>query len=45
METLLLEIEKPVAWVWLNRRRHLNAINETVLAELGQVFEELDLLF
>ncbi len=42
METLLLEIEKPVAWVWLDRRRHLNAIDETMLAELGQVFEELD---
>jgi enoyl-CoA hydratase/carnithine racemase len=42
METLLLEKQGSVAWVWLDRRRHLNAIDETMLAELGQVFEELD---
>jgi enoyl-CoA hydratase len=41
METLLLEREGPVAWVWLNRRRQLNAINDTTLAELRQTFEEL----
>jgi enoyl-CoA hydratase/carnithine racemase len=41
METLLLERKGTVAWVWLNRRRQLNAINETVLAELRQTFEHL----
>lgn len=42
METLLLERKDPVAWVWLNRSRQLNALNQTSLAELQQVFEELD---
>lgn len=42
METLLLERKDPVAWVWLDRSRRLNALNETSLAELRQVFEELD---
>ncbi len=41
METLLLEKRGPVAWVWLNRPRRLNAINETALAELHQTFEEV----
>jgi enoyl-CoA hydratase/carnithine racemase len=42
METLLLERKEPLAWVWLNRSRQLNALNDTALAELKQVFEELD---
>ncbi len=42
METLLLERKGPVAWVWLDRRRRLNAMDETMLLELGQTFEELD---
>jgi enoyl-CoA hydratase/carnithine racemase len=42
METILLETKGPVAWVWLNQARRLNAINETTLAELRQAFEELD---
>lgn len=41
METLLLETKGPVAWIWLNRPRRLNAINETMLAELRQTFEAL----
>jgi len=41
METLQLETKGPVAWVWLNRRRQLNAINETTLAELRGTFEAL----
>ena len=41
METLQLETKGPVAWVWLNRRRQLNAINETTLAELRETFEAL----
>ena len=41
METLQLETKGPVAWVWLNRRRQLNAINETTLTELRSAFEEL----
>jgi enoyl-CoA hydratase/carnithine racemase len=42
METILLETKGPVAWVWLNQARRLNAINETTLAELRQAFEKLD---
>ena len=42
MDTLLLERNGPVAWVWLDRRRRLNAMDETMLLELGQTFEELD---
>lgn len=41
METLLLDREGPVAWVWLNRRRKLNALNETMLAELHRTFDTL----
>ncbi|MEJ2733931.1 MAG: enoyl-CoA hydratase/isomerase family protein [Anaerolineae bacterium] len=42
METLLLERDGPVAWVSLDRRRRLNAMDETMLLELGQTFEDLD---
>jgi enoyl-CoA hydratase/carnithine racemase len=42
MESLQLEKDGPVAWVWLNQPRRLNAINETTLAELRQTFEDLD---
>jgi enoyl-CoA hydratase len=42
METLVLERKDPIAWVWLDRARQLNALDETALAELEQVFEALD---
>ena len=42
METLQLETKGSVAWIWLNRRRQLNAINETTLAELRAAFEALE---
>jgi len=42
METLQLETRGAVAWVWLNRRRQLNAINGTTLAELREAFEALE---
>jgi enoyl-CoA hydratase/carnithine racemase len=42
METIELEMRGPVAWVWLSRPRQLNAINETMLAELRRVFDLLD---
>ena len=42
METLQLETKGSVAWVWLNRRRQLNAINEATLAELRENFETLE---
>jgi enoyl-CoA hydratase len=37
-----LETKGPVVWVWLNRVRRLNAIDDTTLAELRQAFEKLD---
>lgn len=42
METIGLECQGPVAWVWLNQPRRLNAINETTLLELRQTWELLD---
>ncbi|MBI3851725.1 MAG: enoyl-CoA hydratase/isomerase family protein [Verrucomicrobia bacterium] len=42
MKTIELQNTGPVAWVWLNQPQRLNAINETTLAELRLVFEELD---
>ena len=42
METLELDGGGPVAWVWLNQPRRLNAIRQTTLDELSQVFEGLE---
>lgn len=42
METLQLETRGSIGWVWLNRRRQLNAINDTMLAELPGAFETLE---
>jgi enoyl-CoA hydratase/carnithine racemase len=41
METLQLETKGTVAWVWLNRPRRLNAIDETTLDELDEAFAAL----
>ena len=42
MGVVLQEIKESVAWVWLNRPRRLNAIDETMLAELRSAFEGLE---
>jgi enoyl-CoA hydratase/carnithine racemase len=42
MKTIEIERKGPVAWVWLNRPRRLNAIDGTMLAELGEAFGGLD---
>ena len=42
METVALERKGPVAWVWLNRPRRLNAMNPAMFAELQQTFEALE---
>lgn len=42
METISVEVKGAVAWVWLDRPRRLNAINQAMLAELRQTFEALD---
>src|SRR5271166_2637238 len=41
-ETLLVERDGPVAVVTINRPKVLNALNERVLADLSQVFDELE---
>ena len=42
MKTIELQNNGAVAWVWLNQPQRLNAINQTMLDELRQTFEELD---
>ena len=41
-ETLLVERDGPIAIVTLNRPKVLNALNELVLSELSDVFDELE---
>jgi enoyl-CoA hydratase len=41
-ETLLVERDGPVATVTVNRPKVLNALNEMVLAELSDLFDELE---
>jgi enoyl-CoA hydratase/carnithine racemase len=41
METIEIERSGAVAWVWLNRPRWLNAIGDTMLAELEDAFRGL----
>ncbi len=42
LETILLKIEKPIAWITLNRPNKLNSITPKMLEELSQVLEELE---
>ncbi len=42
MKTIELQNDGAVAWVWLNQPQRLNAINQMMLDELRQTFEELD---
>ena len=42
MDTILVESEGPVAWVWLNQPRRLNAMDQATLAELAQAFAGLE---
>jgi enoyl-CoA hydratase/carnithine racemase len=42
METLELERQGALAWVWLNRPRRLNAMNPLMFEELRGVFQDLD---
>jgi enoyl-CoA hydratase len=41
-ETLLVERDGPVAIITINRPKVLNALNERVLAELSELFDELE---
>lgn len=42
MDTLQLQRENGVAWVWFTREDSLNSINETVIDELHQTFTDLN---
>lgn len=41
-ETILYETEGPLAFVTINRPKALNAMSPQVVAELGQVFDEIE---
>ncbi|BAN90403.1 3-hydroxyacyl-CoA dehydrogenase/enoyl-CoA hydratase family protein [Aeropyrum camini] len=42
METLLVRVEKPIAWIVLNRPDKLNAISPKMITELSQALDELE---
>ena len=42
METILIRIEKPIAWIILNRPSKLNAISPKMIQELSQALDELE---
>lgn len=42
MRYVRVERRGPIAWVLLDRPETLNALNSTMLAQIGQAFEELD---
>jgi enoyl-CoA hydratase len=42
METLVLERQDGIAWVWLNRPGQLNFMDPVMFAELHRIFEELE---
>ena len=42
METILIRVEKPVAWIVLNRPNKLNAISPKMIMELSQALDELE---
>ncbi|MEB3862390.1 MAG: 3-hydroxyacyl-CoA dehydrogenase/enoyl-CoA hydratase family protein [Desulfurococcales archaeon] len=41
-ETILIRIEKPIAWIILNRPKKLNALSPKLLKELGEALDELE---
>jgi len=41
-ETLLIRLEKPIAWVILNRPNKLNALSPKLLKELAETLDELE---
>ncbi|MCE4624616.1 MAG: 3-hydroxyacyl-CoA dehydrogenase/enoyl-CoA hydratase family protein [Desulfurococcales archaeon] len=41
-KTILVRIEKPIAWVILNRPKKLNALSPELLKELGETLDELE---
>jgi enoyl-CoA hydratase/3-hydroxyacyl-CoA dehydrogenase len=42
-ETILVRLEKPIAWIILNRPDKLNPINEKMIKELSETLDELEL--
>jgi 3-hydroxyacyl-CoA dehydrogenase len=43
LSTIILRIEEPLAWIFLNRPERLNALNLEMVKELSQVLDELEL--
>ena len=43
LSTIILRIEEPIAWIYLNRPERLNALNMEMIKELSQVLDELEL--
>ena len=41
-ENILIRIEKPIAWIILNRPKKLNALSPQLLKELGEALDELE---
>ncbi|MEB3851973.1 MAG: 3-hydroxyacyl-CoA dehydrogenase/enoyl-CoA hydratase family protein [Desulfurococcales archaeon] len=41
-ETILIRLEKPIAWIVLNRPNKLNALSPKLLRELGEALDELE---
>jgi enoyl-CoA hydratase/3-hydroxyacyl-CoA dehydrogenase len=42
LSTIILRIEEPIAWIYLNRPERLNALNMEMIKELSQVLDELE---
>ncbi|MCE4621500.1 MAG: 3-hydroxyacyl-CoA dehydrogenase/enoyl-CoA hydratase family protein [Desulfurococcales archaeon] len=41
-ETILIRLEKPIAWIILNRPKKLNALSPKLLKELAEALDELE---
>jgi len=42
LETLILRVEPPLVWIFLNRPEKLNSINSTMVKELNRVLDEIE---
>ena len=42
MNTVRIQNEKEILWIYLSRPQQLNALNEEMIAELGEVLDAVD---